>query len=144
MFIQTEATPNPDTVKFLPGPPVAGHLGPFDYPDAASARASLLARALFQVDGVDRVFLGSDFVSISKTPSSDWKQVKPMVLAAIMDQYMAGLPVAIAFPPETPDASDVSPTTTRRRPRVSGPRRTHRKLTVRVRRAWFDSGSHSG
>lgn len=93
MFIQTEATPNPDTVKFLPGLPVAGHYGPFDYPDAASARASLLARALFQVDGVERVFLGADFVSISKTPAKDWKHVKPMVLAAIMDHFMAGLPV---------------------------------------------------
>jgi Fe-S cluster biogenesis protein NfuA len=93
MFIQTEATPNPDTVKFLPGLPVAGDHGPFDYPDAASAKSSLLARALFQVDGVDRVFLGSDFVSISKAPARDWKHVKPMVLAAIMDHYMAGLPV---------------------------------------------------
>ena len=93
MFIQTEATPNPDTVKFLPGLPVAGFHGPFDYPDAASARASLLARALFQVDGVDRVFLGADFVSISKAAAKDWKHVKPMVLATIMDHYMAGLPV---------------------------------------------------
>ena len=51
MFIQTEPTPNPDTVKFLPGHPVAGDAGPFDFPDVASARISLLARALFQVDG---------------------------------------------------------------------------------------------
>lgn len=93
MFIQTEATPNPDTVKFLPGQPVAGVRGPFDYPDAASARTSLLARALFQVDGVARVFLGSDFVSISKAADHDWRHVKPMVLAAVMDHYMAGLPV---------------------------------------------------
>ena len=93
MFIQTEATPNPDTVKFLPGLPVAGFHGPFDYPDAASAGASLLARALFQVDGVERVFLGADFVSISKAAAKDWKHVKPMVLAAIMDHFMAGLPV---------------------------------------------------
>jgi Fe-S cluster biogenesis protein NfuA len=68
-------------------------MGPFDYPDAASARSSLLARALFQVDGVERVFLGSDFVSIGKAPARDWKHVKPMVLAAIMDHFMAGLPV---------------------------------------------------
>ncbi|KDA04049.1 NifU family protein [Hyphomonas oceanitis] len=93
MFIQTEPTPNPDTVKFLPGLPVAGDLGPFDFPDIGSARMSLLARALFQVDGVDRVFLGSDFVSINKDPARDWKHVKPMVLAAIMDHFMAGLPV---------------------------------------------------
>ncbi len=84
MFIQTEATPNPDTVKFLPGPPVAGHGGPYDYPDAASARSSLLARALFQIDGVERVFLGADFISISKDPARDWKHVKPMVLAESM------------------------------------------------------------
>jgi Fe-S cluster biogenesis protein NfuA len=96
MFIQTEPTPNPDTVKFLPGLPVAGFHGPFDYPDAASAGSSLLARALFKVDGVDRVFLGADFVSISKAPARDWKHVKPMVLAAIMDHYMAGLPVVDA------------------------------------------------
>ncbi len=93
MFIQTEATPNPDTVKFLPGQPVAGDAGPFDYPDAASAGPSLLARALFQVEGVSRVFLGHDFVSISKEAGKDWRHVKPMVLAAIMDHYMAGLPV---------------------------------------------------
>tara|TARA_R110002020_G_scaffold83397_2_gene207395 strand:- start:303586 stop:304167 length:582 start_codon:yes stop_codon:yes gene_type:complete len=93
MFIQTEPTPNPDTVKFLPGLPVAGDLGPFDFPDIGSARMSLLARALFQVDGVDRVFLGSDFVSINKDPARDWKHVKPMVLATIMDHFMAGLPV---------------------------------------------------
>ncbi|KCZ60844.1 NifU family protein [Hyphomonas chukchiensis] len=107
MFIQTEPTPNPDTVKFLPGLPVAGDLGPFDFPDIGSARMSLLARALFQVDGVDRVFLGSDFVSINKDPDRDWKHVKPMVLAAIMDHFMAGLPVvedgAIASGGETGD-----------------------------------------
>jgi NFU1 iron-sulfur cluster scaffold homolog, mitochondrial len=93
MFIQTEPTPNPDTIKFLPGFEVAGERGPFDFPDAASARISLLARALFQVDGVERVFLGNDFVSINKAESKDWRHVKPMVLAAIMDHYMAGLPV---------------------------------------------------
>lgn len=93
MFIQTEPTPNPDTIKFLPGQPVAGDAGPFDFADASSARQSLLARALFQVDGVERVFLGSDFVSVNKIPAKDWKHLKPMVLAAIMDHYMSGLPV---------------------------------------------------
>lgn len=93
MFIQTEPTPNPDTIKFLPGQEVAGTRGPFDFPDLESARRSLLARALFQVDGVERVFLGNDFVSISKAADKDWRHVKPMVLAAIMDHFMAGLPV---------------------------------------------------
>ncbi len=93
MFIQTESTPNPDTMKFLPGREVAGALGPFDFPDEASAGASLLARALFQVDGVARVFLASDFVSVTKAAGIDWRHVKPLVLATIMDHYMAGLPV---------------------------------------------------
>jgi Fe-S cluster biogenesis protein NfuA len=93
MFIQTEPTPNPDTLKFLPGQPVAASAGPFDYPSVEAADASPLALALFQVSGVTGVFLGSDFLSISKDQDSDWKHVRPMVLAAIMDHYMAGLPV---------------------------------------------------
>ena len=93
MFIQTEATPNPDTIKFLPGQPVAGSAGPFDFAAPEEARTSLLARALFQVDGVARVFLGNDFVSVSKAETADWKHVKPMALAAIMDHFVAGLPV---------------------------------------------------
>ena len=93
MFIQTEATPNPDTIKFLPGQPVAGNAGPFDFAAPEEARTSLLARALFQVDGVARVFLGNDFVSVSKAETADWKHVKPMALAAIMDHFVAGLPV---------------------------------------------------
>ncbi|MGH1421696.1 MAG: NifU family protein [Hyphomonas sp.] len=93
MFIQTEPTPNPETIKFLPGQAVAGGLGPFDFPDIDSAKPSLLARALFQVAGVTRVFLGADFVSITKDADKEWKHVKPMVLAAIMDHYMAGLPI---------------------------------------------------
>lgn len=93
MFIQTEATPNPDTVKFLPGRPVCGDLGPFDFPDPASAGGSPLAQAVFGVDGVERVFLGSDFVSVSKAQGHEWRHVKPIVLAAIMDHFMAGLPV---------------------------------------------------
>ena len=93
MFIQTEPTPNPDTLKFLPGQPVAGSAGPFDYPAIEAASASPLARALFNVSGVTGVFLGSDFLSISKAPDMDWKHVRPMALAAIMDHYMAGLPV---------------------------------------------------
>lgn len=93
MFIQTEPTPNPDTLKFLPGQIVAGTTGPFDFPDEASATPSPLAQALFGVEGVTGVFLGKDFLSVSKDPASEWKHVRPMVLAAIMDHYVAGLPV---------------------------------------------------
>ena len=93
MFIQTEPTPNPDTIKFLPGETVAGAAGPFDFASEAEAGSSPLAQTVFQVEGVARVFLGSDFVSVSKAETSDWKHVRPMVLAAIMDHYVAGLPV---------------------------------------------------
>lgn len=93
MFIQTEPTPNPDTVKFIPGQTVVGNAGPFDYPSAEAAAASPLARALFEISGVKGVFLGSDFLSISKDSQIDWKHVRPMVLAGIMDHFMAGLPV---------------------------------------------------
>jgi Fe-S cluster biogenesis protein NfuA len=91
MFIQTEATPNPETVKFLPGQPVAER--PYDFPDSAAAGPSLLARALFRIEGVERVFLGSDYVSVTKATGREWKHIKPHILATIMDHYLAGLPV---------------------------------------------------
>lgn len=93
MFIQTEPTPNPDTVKFLPGETVAGQAGPFDFASESEAGISPLAQAVFSVSGVTRVFLGADFLSVSKQETADWKHVRPMVLAAIMDHYVAGLPV---------------------------------------------------
>lgn len=92
MFIQTEATPNPETLKFLPGQTVL-EAGTRDYASEGEATDSLLARNLFQVNGVARVFLGADFISITKSGDADWKHVKPMTLAAIMDHYTAGLPV---------------------------------------------------
>lgn len=81
MFIQTEPTPNPDTLKFLPGQMVAGSAGPFDFPNAEAAANSQLATALFDVKGVTGVFLGADFVSISKAADADWKHVRPIALA---------------------------------------------------------------
>ena len=93
MFIQTEPTPNPDTLKFLPGQAVTGDTGPYDFAVIDEAGTSPLAQALFQVQGVVRVFLGSDFISLSKDPETDWKHVRPMALAAIMDHFVAGLPV---------------------------------------------------
>ena len=93
MFIQTEPTPNPDTLKFLPGQEVTGMTGPYDFASIDEAGTSPLAQALFQVQGVIRVFLGSDFISLSKDPDADWKHVRPMALASIMDHFVAGLPV---------------------------------------------------
>ena len=93
MFIQTEPTPNPDTLKFLPGQPVTGGTGPYDFASIEEAGTSPLAQGLFQVQGVVRVFLGSDFISLTKDADADWKHVRPMALAAIMDHFVAGLPV---------------------------------------------------
>ncbi len=93
MFIQTEATPNPQSLKFLPGREILGQ-GAADYPNAALAAAgSPLAAALFGVEGVAGVFLGPDFITVTKQADMDWPHVKPFVLEAIMEHLAAGLPV---------------------------------------------------
>lgn len=91
MFIQTEPTPNPATLKFIPGRTVLGD-GTADYRDAGEARLSPLATRLFEIDGVQGVFLGSDFISVTKGPS-EWQHIKPAILGAIMEHYMSGAPV---------------------------------------------------
>lgn len=91
MFIQTESTPNPATLKFLPGQEVLGQ-GTADFPDAASAAASPLARAIFAVSGVSGVFLGADFVTVTKSEATDWAHVKPAILGAILEHVQSGRP----------------------------------------------------
>ena len=92
MFIETEGTPNPATMKFLPGRDVLGAAtADFATPDAAER--SPLATALFGLDGVTRVFLGADFITITKSDDAAWQALKPMVLGAIMDHFLAGRPV---------------------------------------------------
>ena len=92
MFIETEGTPNPATLKFLPGRYVIG-AGTADFASAASAERSPLAMALFDLPGVARVFLGGDFIAVTKSEASSWPTLKPQVLAAIMDHFVAGRPV---------------------------------------------------
>ncbi|MEL6692361.1 MAG: NifU family protein [Pseudomonadota bacterium] len=106
MFIQTEPTPNPDTLKFLPGQEVTGTTGPYDFASVEEAGTSPLAQALFDVQGIVRVFLGSDFISLSKDVDADWKHVRPMALAAIMDHFVAGLPVMATGGGSIPDAHE--------------------------------------
>ncbi|MBB1490322.1 MULTISPECIES: NifU family protein [unclassified Paracoccus (in: a-proteobacteria)] len=89
MFIQTETTPNPATLKFLPGETVLGS-GTADFPDAGRAAASPLAQRIFAVPGVAGVFLGSDFVTVTKSDAAIWDQIKPSILGAIMDHYQSG------------------------------------------------------
>jgi len=94
MFIQTEPTPNPATLKFLPGRTVmANGVAELTDPDSA-ARLSPLARRIFEVEGVSGVYLGSDFISVTKSDPVDWQVIKPAVLGAIMEHFLSGEPVA--------------------------------------------------
>jgi Fe-S cluster biogenesis protein NfuA len=87
MFIQTEATPNPQTLKFIPGKPVLSE-GTADF-RKGEATTSPLATRLFDIDGVAGVFLGSDFISVTKG-EAEWQHLKPMILGAIMEHFMSG------------------------------------------------------
>jgi Fe-S cluster biogenesis protein NfuA len=92
MFIETEGTPNPATLKFLPGRDVmAGSTADFASADAASR--SPLASALFALPGVTRVFLGADFITVTKSDDLTWQGLKPLVLGAVMEHFVAGRPV---------------------------------------------------
>jgi NFU1 iron-sulfur cluster scaffold homolog, mitochondrial len=92
MFIQTEATPNPEVLKFLPGKPVLGE-GTRDFRSADEAAASPLAAELFGLEGVTRVFYGPDFLTVGKAPDEEWAFLKAPILAAIMDHYTSGRPL---------------------------------------------------
>jgi Fe-S cluster biogenesis protein NfuA len=91
MFIQTESTPNPATLKFLPGLTVL-EAGTADFPTPDSAAASPLARRIFAVEGVTAVFLGSDFVTVTKAEGVDWAHIKPAILGAMMEHFQSGEP----------------------------------------------------
>ncbi len=99
MFIQTEQTPNPATIKFIPGQVVMAQ-GSAEFREADKAERSPLAMRLFRIEGVSSVFLASDFVSVTRDESSDWSFLKPQVLAAIMEHYLSGLPVIEGAPEE--------------------------------------------
>jgi Fe-S cluster biogenesis protein NfuA len=93
MFIQTEATPNPATLKFLPGRVVMPE-GTFDARDAAGAAASPLAQRLFSIPGVAGVFFGYDFITVTKS-DGEWQHLKPAILGAVMEHFMAGAPILL-------------------------------------------------
>jgi len=92
MFIQTESTPNPATLKFLPGQTVL-ELGTADFPSAEAAGKSPLAKRIFAAGGVTGVFFGNDFVTVTKADDVDWPHIKPQILGAIMEHYQSGQPV---------------------------------------------------
>ena len=92
MFIQTESTPNPATLKFLPGQTVL-ESGTADFPTAEAAENSPLAKRIFAVKGVAGVFFGNDFVTVTKDDDVQWDHIKPAILGAVMEHYQSGQPV---------------------------------------------------
>ena len=91
MFIETEGTPNPATLKFLPGRDVMGD-GSADFAAPEAASRSPLASLLFNLPGVTRVFLGADFITVSKSDETEWPTLKPQVLGAIVEHFLSGRP----------------------------------------------------
>lgn len=91
MFIQTEQTPNPATLKFVPGREVLG-TGTANFTSRESAERSPLARRLFDIEGVRGIFLGSDFVTVTKADDKEWYLLKPAILGVIMEHFIAGRP----------------------------------------------------
>lgn len=94
MFIQTESTPNPATLKFLPGQAVLD-AGTADFPTPEAAETSPLASRIFAVEGVTGVFFGTDFVTVTKAETVEWDHVKPAILGAIMEHYQSGQPAIV-------------------------------------------------
>ncbi len=106
MFIQTEATPNPATLKFLPGQPVLRE-GTLDIRNKEAAGQSPLAECLFEIEGVTGVFFGSDFISVTKA-IGDWQHLKPAILGAIMEHYMSGAAIVTSTGPAAEEAASES------------------------------------
>lgn len=104
MFIQTEATPNPATLKFLPGRTVLPE-GTLHMPTAEAARQSPLAERLFAIDGVAGVFFGNDFITVTKGPA-EWPHLKPAILGAIMEHFMSGQPLLHTDTSLAPDSDE--------------------------------------
>ncbi|KAJ0264609.1 NifU-like protein 4 [Hirschfeldia incana] len=92
MFIQTQSTPNPSSLMFYPGKPVM-EVGSADFPNVRSALGSPLAKSIYSIDGVVRVFFGSDFVTVTKSDDISWDILKPEIFAAVMDFYSSGQPL---------------------------------------------------
>ena len=105
MFIETEGTPNPATLKFLPGRDVMGS-GTADFAGPALAARSPLASTLFALPGITRIFLGGDFITVTKSEDTDWQALKPQVLGAIMEHFVAGRPVMDASMTDADDEPD--------------------------------------
>lgn len=102
MFIQTQDTPNPNSLKFLPGSAVLDAGQTKDFPTPADSFCSPLAKMLFRVDGVKSVFFGPDFITVTKIDEDvDWSLLKPEIFAVIMDFFSTGLPILTEAQPSS-------------------------------------------
>jgi len=106
MFVQTQNTPNPNSLKFYPGCEVLEEGHTVDFPNANTAQISPLARQLFRIDGIRNVFLGHDYVTVTKHEENPWNVVKPEIFATIMDFFSSGLPVLTDGLPPADTAHD--------------------------------------
>lgn len=108
MFIQTQETPNPNSLKFIPGSKVLDS-GTIDFPNAMSAlHKSPLANALFRIDGVKSVFFGPEFITVTKTDDDvEWRILKPEIFATIMDFFTSGLPIISDKGPKQEDSIEI-------------------------------------
>jgi Fe-S cluster biogenesis protein NfuA len=104
MFIETETTPNPATLKFLPGRTVMEQ-GTANFTDAEAASRSPLAARVFDLAGVTGVFFGADFITVSKDDATTWQQLKPAVLGTIMEHFTSGQPLLVQTQAPIPDAA---------------------------------------
>eukprot|EP01132_Coremiostelium_polycephalum_P002088 gene2088-2575_t len=95
IFVQTETTPNPDSLKFIPGVAVLDGNRIIDFPDYKSSQISPLANAIFKLDGVNRVFFSSTFISVNKFPEAEWGLLKPQIFGTIIDFYNSGKPILL-------------------------------------------------
>lgn len=93
MFIQTQDTPNPDSLKFLPGKDVLGKGNTMDFPKVSDASISPLAKLIFRIEGIRSVFFGGDFITVTKQEEAEWGVLKPEIFAVIMDFFASGLPI---------------------------------------------------
>jgi hypothetical protein len=121
MFIQTESTPNPASLKFLPGRIVLGN-GTAEYRSLDEAATSPLAERLFAINGVGGVFLGGDFITVTKS-DGEWQHIKPAILGAIMEHFMSGMPVLRATSPSRASATASYTSTCADRAPAARPRR---------------------
>lgn len=108
MFIQTESTPNPATLKFIPGEPVLPNTTA-DFADEDAATKSVLATKLFGIAGITRVFYGHDFISVTKSDNVEWNHIKPAILGAIMEQFQSNHPLIVRTTQETEDTDEDNP-----------------------------------